>query len=666
MSPVDILMVDDSPAQLLELEAVLEPLGHHLLPASSGAEALGIARRRSLAAILVDVRMPRMDGFELARRLRQLPAHATTPILFITADVDGRSTDAYAMGAVDFLRKPVAADILRAKISAFVELFRSKQQLRDKTVFLEAVLEAVADSIVACDANGILTRFNSATRQLHGLPEQPLPPEIWAQHYGLYRSDGVTPLPMEEIPLYRALQGEPVRNAEMAIVTPQGERRHLVASGAALYAHDGRKLGAVVSMHDVTSERQAAEARAAAAAEGARRKQAEAAAQQLRQSQAELGRLASQLATSDRRKTEFLAVLAHELRNPLAPIRSGLCLIEAAVDDEKLQPTLQIMHRQLDHLVRLVDDLLDVARIVNGKIELKREVVAVRSLVEAAVEASRPLLDSLQHELVWRVPENGLFVDGDPIRLVQVLSNLLNNAAKYSPLRGWISLEAFGEEGCVTIRVADRGRGIPAGALDRIFEPFEQLEASQDAAPQGLGIGLSLVKQLVELHGGQVAAASGGPDQGSVFTLTLPRVAPNVAPPAAHFPAELPDTPACRVLVVDDNVDAATTTAALLELEGHAVAIAHSGAEAIAVAVKFDPDITFLDIGLPDLSGYEVAARMRALPELARMRLVALTGWGTDRDREISRGAGFDQHLTKPASFEAITAAVRFAVGGSA
>lgn len=382
-SSVTILLVDDSPANLLALEAILDPLGLALLPAASGPEALAMAADHVLAAVLIDVRMPGMDGFETARRLRQLPSHANTPVMFITADLDGaaHSKEAYALGAVDFLPKPIVPEILRAKVAVFVELFRSREQLREKTVFFEAVLEAVSDAIVACDAQGTLTLFNEASRRLHGLPEAPLPPQDWARHYSLYHPDGVTPMQAQDIPLYRALQGEQVRDVEMAVARRAGERRLLLANGAALYADDGRKLGAVVSMRDVTFERQAARAMAEAAAEQARRRQAEAMAQQLRDSEARLRALAEQLAASDQRKTEFLAVLAHELRNPLAPIRTGLAMLDRGLGTEKQRSTVQIMQRQLDHIVHLVDDLLDIARIVNGKIELKRQTVPLRSVV---------------------------------------------------------------------------------------------------------------------------------------------------------------------------------------------------------------------------------------------------------------------------------------------
>lgn len=276
------------------------------------------------------------------------------------------------------------------------------------------------------------------------------------------------------------------------------------------------------------------------------------------------------------------------------------------------------------------------------------------------MEASQPLIRSCEHDFELHLPQEEVFVHVDPVRLAQVLGNLLTNAAKYSPPRGWIGLEAKGQPDGVCISVSDRGFGIPADALQRIFEPFAQLQPHQAAAAGGLGIGLSVVKQLVELHGGTVTAQSGGPGTGSSFTITLPRApAPPVplVPIATRARPEAP--PSRRVLVVDDNVDAAETMAALLEIDGHTVAIAHNGAEAIRVAGEFRPDVAFLDIGMPDISGYDVAAAIRQLPQQAQVCLVALTGWGAERDRERSRDAGFHHHLVKPATVDAILGVMR-------
>lgn len=662
---VNILLVDDLPANLLALEVILEPLGENLIRAASGAAALAIAREAVFAAVLIDVRMPGMDGFETAIQLRKLPGHAATPILFITADHDGaaHAREAYALGAVDFLPKPIVPEVLRAKVSVFVDLFRSKEQLREKTVFLEAVLESVSDAIVACDADGNLTLFNEASRRLHGLSQEFLPSSAWAAQYQLDGADGKARIQPEDVPLYRALRGERVCDMELALANPGGTRRHVVANGATLRAEDGRKLGAVVSLRDVTSERQAAAAMAESAAEQARRKQAEEMAERLRQSEAKMRLLADQLALTDRRKTEFLAVLAHELRNPLAPIRAGLTLMVSGLTGDRLRATVQMMQRQLDHVVHLVDDLMDVARIANGKIELKRETLALKPIVELAVEATLPLIRTREHSLSLCLPNEDVLVDVDPVRLTQVLSNLLSNAAKYSPPKGAIRLEVQPHASQVALTVADTGMGIPADSLQHIFDPFAQLGLHQEASPGGLGIGLSLSRQLIELHGGTIAAESAGPGKGSTFTVTLPlaAAAAAVAPIGQRKPSSA--VAPRRVLVVDDNLDAATTMGSLLELDGHTVALAHTGADALALAQEFRPDVAFVDIGMPGMNGYETAIAMRQVAELAQIRLVALTGWGGEADCERSRAAGFDCHLTKPAAPDEINSALATALG---
>jgi CheY-like chemotaxis protein len=305
-----------------------------------------------------------------------------------------------------------------------------------------------------------------------------------------------------------------------------------------------------------------------------------------------------------------------------------------------------IMERQLAHMVRLVDDLLDVSRVSRGKVELRRERLAVATILEHAVETSRPLIDAGRHALTVRAPAAPLWIFGDLTRLAQVFSNLLNNAAKFTAAGGAIELSAAAEADQVVIRVRDNGAGIPAEMLPRVFDMFAQVDRTLDRAQGGLGIGLALARGLVEMHGGTTEADSPGLGFGSTFTVRLPRAAEGDAtdePNRAAGPA-----PRRRILVVDDNVDGAESLALLLELGGHEIATAHGGREALAVAATFAPDVVLLDIGLPELDGYEVARRLRADPRTAGARLIALTGWGSDADKQRSHDAGFDAHLTKP------------------
>jgi PAS domain S-box-containing protein len=383
---------------------------------------------------------------------------------------------------------------------------------------------------------------------------------------------------------------------------------------------------------------------------------------QRRRSEIELRRLADDLAEQDRRKTEFLATLAHELRNPLAPIRSGLQLMRRARSDPAAVTRVQdIMDRQLDHLVHLVDDLLDVARITRGQVELKPTRVALADLLNAAVETSLPLIEAARHRLDVRLPHEPLTLCADATRITQVVSNLLNNAAKYTPRGGHIVLAAERDGDDALIAVSDNGIGIAPESIGSVFEMFTQVAHAARHVPGGLGIGLSLVRSLVELHGGTIQAASAGTGTGSVFTVRLPlagRGADALAAPGAAQP-EAAAIAALRLLVVDDNRDAADTLAALLSVMGHEVVVAHDGHQALRMLDGLHPHAVFLDIGMPGLSGYEVAEAVRRAPRNDGVMLVALTGWGGADDRARTAQAGFDAHLTKPATVAAIEAVLR-------
>ena len=376
----------------------------------------------------------------------------------------------------------------------------------------------------------------------------------------------------------------------------------------------------------------------------------------------ELRSKAGELSQANQAQREFLVTLAHELRNPLAPIRSGLEMMRAQhLAHEEIERIRAMMERQVGHLVHLVDDLLDLARIARGKEVLVFGPADLHAVVHSAVELSTPLINARHHKLTMSVPDSSPPLWLDAQRIAQVIGNLLNNAAKYTPEHGAIELRAAVTEGELTVSVSDNGVGIPADALGSVFDMFTQVPGSEAQAQGGLGIGLNLVRRLTELHGGKVSAYSAGAGQGSTFTLHLPAMLPSMQP---ALPPELqPQVPArvdaasnvsLRVLVVDDNVDAAETLSALFEIKGHTVATVHDGIDAVSRAETFLPQVVFLDIGLPGLSGYDVARELRARPAVAGAILVALTGWGTDADRVKSGEAGFDHHLTKPVSFDEI------------
>jgi PAS domain S-box-containing protein len=414
-------------------------------------------------------------------------------------------------------------------------------------------------------------------------------------------------------------------DVEYRNVWPNGEVHWVLVRGRPLRGSDGKATRLVGVSLDVTDKQRA---------EGELKSQAE------------------QLRDSARRKDEFLATLAHELRNPLAPVRTGLSVLDHAPSVEAAARTRDMMERQLAHMVRLIDDLLDVSRITSGKVVLRRELLPLRSVIDVAIEANRPFLESARHELSVSLPGAELLVEADATRLAQVVGNLLNNAIKYTPAGGCIKVAARRENGEAVIEVTDDGLGIPSEHLEGVFQMFNQVNRTLDRAQGGLGIGLALVRELVTLHGGTVKAGSAGPGRGSTFTVRLPlaeaKATVNPTPVRAETAQQR------RVLVVDDNVDAAQMLAMLLEMYGHRTCTAHTGVEALDAAATFKPEVVFLDIGLPGMNGYEVARRLRSDPDVCDATLVALTGWGTDEDKSLAMQAGFDFHLTKPVETTAI------------
>ena len=355
---------------------------------------------------------------------------------------------------------------------------------------------------------------------------------------------------------------------------------------------------------------------------------------------------AAMLREQDRRKDEFLATLAHELRNPIAPMLYAVALLKRESDPARQAAGRDVIERQAGHMARLIDDLLDVSRINRGLVALQRAVVDIAPLLAQAVEAATPGLERAHHRVGVQLPDGPALVDVDPARLVQVVTNLLNNAAKYTPDGGDIRLSAQVEGTEVVIELVDNGLGIPPEDQDRLFQLFTQLPHTGKKTHGGLGIGLSLVKSLVELHGGQVSVHSAGLGQGSRFRIALPLAAAVALPEMAGQPA--PDAGRGRVLVVEDNPDGLLTLVELLGAEGHAVRGAADGPEALRIVAQWTPDVVLLDLGLPLMDGYEVAARLRGDLGLVGTRIVALTGWGSQRDRARTTAAGFDAHLTKP------------------
>ncbi len=528
-----ILLVDDQPSNLEVLEAMLDRPDWRLVRARSADEALLALLHQEFAAIVLDIRMPGTSGLELAGVIKQRKRTQHVPILFLTAHlVEERDVlRGYSTGAVDYLTKPIRPEILRSKISVFVELYRKRR---------------------------------AVTRG------------------------------------HEALERE-VR-----------ERQHV----------EEALRRANQELEDRVRDRTAA------------------------------------LEVANRRKDEFLAALAHELRNPLAPIRAAAEFMRLrGTAEPAIEHARAVIDRQVSHMTRLIDDLLDVSRITRDQLVLRTARIALADVVASAVETSRPIVEQRGHELTVALPETMVCLEVDPARMAQVLSNLLTNAAKYTPPGGQIVLDARTEAEQLVVTVSDSGIGIPADMLPRVFEMFMQVDKALGRATDGLGIGLTLARRIVEMHGGTIEASSPGPGAGSSFTIRLPVLDPPMRSLDPDDDLDIRPLPhALRVLIVDDNRDAAEMLAALLGAWGQQTHLAFDGRTALELGGTFMPDVVLLDLGMPHLDGYETARLMRATGWGARALLVAVTGWGQPHDRDRSQASGFDHHLVKPVAPSALRA----------
>jgi PAS domain S-box-containing protein len=502
------------------------------------------------------------------------------------------------------------------------------------------VLDQMEDAVMAFDVNDHLVFMNPAAERHYrafasdslGRTKREIFEEVWPDGDLARRS------------AQNQLQSEGVYRGNLVHVAADGVRTHVETTVTVMRDAQGSDAGHLYVIRDI-SERFAADRELAAAA-------------------ARLQVTMDALVEADRKKDEFLATLAHELRNPLAPIRNALQIMRLSGKAEVQEDARNVIERQLGQMVHLVDDLLDVSRITQGKVELRLELADVASAVQTAVETSRPLIEVGKHDLTVSLPmPQSLMVRADMTRLCQIIANLLNNAAKYTPDGGRIEVSAQREDGLAVVRVKDSGVGISPTMLPRVFEMFAQVDAQSERAQGGLGIGLALVKQLVAMHGGEVQAHSHGPAQGSEFTVRLP-LAEAGAASAERIEAHKLETGAeqgVRVLIVDDNIDSALTMAQVLEMLGYETRTVHDGLEAVTAAQAFAPDVVVLDIGLPRINGHEAARRIRQLPGGRDMMLVALSGWGQEDDLRKSGAAGFDRHFVKPVDLHALMEVVALA-----
>ena len=736
----EILLVDDDAKTLLAMEAMLGEVGGTLVTARSGREALLKLLERDFAVILLDVQMPDLDGFETAELVRERDKSRHTPIIFLTAynQNDRAMLRGYALGAVDFMFKPIVPEILRSKVQVFVDLQRktheverqarlireaeareharllSEERQRWEADNLRAQMEreraaaaemarkaeelarAVADRDAAARAlvqsNARLALLSdTANRLLTGQRPHELLVELFERLTGhldldlyayrsldddaatltLRASGGIDADDLESLRSVRLGEGMPGTVAETR------QRLIVDASTPANETPDGMaELGtsACVCFPLLAEERLVGTLTFGSRRRG-RFTLEELAVLQLVADQisiaiererlmAELQSRNAELAEADRRKDEFLAMLAHELRNPLAPIVNALHVVglEANQRGGSIVRAHATMDRQVRHLVRLVDDLLDVSRITQGKIELRREQVDLRAVIEEALQIARPLVSAREHALTVEVPDEPIPVLVDVTRMTQVVANLVNNAAKYTNPRGAITLEVERGEDEVVVRVRDSGIGIRPEMLPRVFEMFVQADHTPDRAAGGLGIGLTLVKRLVQMHGGEVMALSEGANRGSEFIVTIPLLDAVDSPQSvdsANPPSSTVDSKrSLRVLVVDDNPDIRETLKELLEIEGHEVTLAEDGNAAIAEAGNgHELDVAIVDIGLPGIDGYAVAEKLREIRRAKGFprRLIAMTGYGQAEDRRRALAAGFDAHVVKPVDPDLLT-----------
>jgi PAS domain S-box-containing protein len=662
---VKVLLVDDQVRNLEALQAVLHPSGCELVCAQSADEALLALLTHDFAAIVLDIRMPGMNGLELAQLIKGRKRTKHVPILFLTAHMqDERDIlRGYQVGAVDYLTKPLDPQILRAKIDIFADLYRTsldlaqanvrlKREISDRELAEEALKEAnqkletrvnlrtaevvYANSVLAAseerlrialdagrmgtwelDELGRLCHLDDVQASLLGLPNGTRTVSLRALVSLTYVEDEER---VREAVERATTMSVPVEGAvdyshEFRIVRPSdGQVRWLHVKGRTFTTADGQLRRIGVSM-DITDRKTVEQA----------------------------------LQDADQRKNDFLATLAHELRNPLAPIRNAIELLRLK---GPLQPeqkrSADVIDRQARALTRLVDDLLDISRITQGRLELRREPASLAAIVDAAVEASRPLIDGGGHKLVIDVPDEPITLLADVTRIAQVVSNLLNNAARYSEPNGLVQVSVRRRGGDAVITVTDAGIGIPPENIGRVFDMFVQLDRAQERGRSGLGVGLALSRQLVEMHGGHISAHSAGAGLGSAFEITLPIADEiEVSAPVTTTLADAPMTK-LRLLVVDDNRDSVDSLSVLLRLMGNEVRMAFDGVEAVDVAGEYRPDVVLLDVGLPRRNGYDAARLIRSEPWGRDIVLIALTGWGQDQDRRRSREAGFDHHLVKP------------------
>ena len=683
--PVNILVVDDVPEKILAIEATLDDLHQNVVKASSGREALRCLLKDDFAVILLDVNMPEMDGFETAALIRERKRSEHTPIIFITAYNDeGQIAKGYSLGAVDFISTPIEAEVLRTKVGVFVDLYQKTETIRHQAAHRvqlareqaarQVAEKAMRRSALLAEASRLLSRsldFNATLASLHRSVIPSLADACQLVLYDSNRELWYAPLLRDKASPEKANSRS---NARIEQVSPSLAKsvREAIESGHAQSVPaefvtnapdlNGRKNWSNLIVAPLIA-RDCPLGALVCCLQGSRRRFEPA-------DIALIENLASRAATAidnaqlyqtiregERRKDEFLAMLGHELRNPLAAISNAGELTKLLdANDPTFDESLQIIRQQASLMKRLVDDLLDVSRITSGRVQLQKNIVDAGETLSRVAESNGPLFTSRGHKLHLNVPQTPVLVKADPCRLEQILSNLLVNAAKYTDPGGEIWFGVGREENEVVFRVRDSGIGIGPDLLPNVFDLFAQANRSLHRAEGGLGIGLTIVRGLTELHGGRVSATSEGFGRGAEFVVCLPALVDTRLEPAidrSGTPEHANGQPR-RILVVEDQPALSRVTVALLQKLGHEVRAAADGPEALVAVKEYHPEVVLLDIGLPGMDGYEVARCLRTEMGNAAPLLVAMTGYG---QHEVNRHAcrvEFDHHLVKPADMGAL------------
>ncbi|MBP1207302.1 PAS domain S-box-containing protein [Duganella sp. 1411] len=624
-----ILNVDDNDGARYVKTRILQGAGFKVVEAANGTDGLAMARQMLPALVLLDVKLPDINGIEVCRRIKDDPLTAGVLVLQTSAALTGRDDKIRGLegGADNYLAAPIEADELVANVNALLRLQRTQTELRNSEERFRQLTENIEDVFWMFDLQSrALLYVNNAYDSFWGRAAAQLQHNTGDWLNAIHADDRIAV----------SARWEALRRGEHY----DEEYRLLLADGTLRWVRDrafqvrdaGHTPYRIARISSDITQRKTME---------------------------------GLLRAADDNKNDFLATLAHELRNPLSPIRNAVALmgVADASEVEVHRKARQVIMRQVGHLARLVDDLLDVARISEGKLALRLEDLELRSVLEPALETARPLMESRGHTLTVVAPPHPIRLHGDPVRLAQAVGNLLHNAAKFTVVGGAIRLEVTSPApDRVRIAVRDNGIGISTENLPRIFDMFAQGASAHDRAHDGLGIGLSLVSKMVQMHGGTVYAESAGTDQGSSFVIELPVLAAPGAEPAAPAPAGggVPVvTGLNRLLVVDDNVDSGEVLGDLLKLLGYEVRLAHDAASAMASARAFEPHAMILDIGMPHVDGYALARMLRADSALSRIRLIAHTGFGSAQDREKTAAAGFDFHLVKPAALDELQQTLR-------